>query len=487
MRLSKNQQRVFALQSELSDAMSLIEDNRWDYVNYELIDCGSHNCSDVVVSEHIDDYQVFRCFDIEYEYADLHEMAQQEFDSLPEAERKKIEDADAYDAWESDKYDEYMDDGMDIEIEIGEYRQIWWNVKTGQMVYLGKVRKENPRYCDFDAEWQILNVCCATHTARRFAKAFPMECFFVNYGFYYDISVHPTIRSWGYDQLNAINWSLHCDEDEQHSDESRLYLQHCNDWIGFIKSFEHGNNMDSITKPYGLHTYIRMGQLATEDEKKAYLAAVKIACRNHYEIKDRQMWDEMVHALWYIGKDVHNAHYVCPADFRTAHDAATKAYHKKYEAERQKRELEKAQQEAAAYLERISKYLPIRLSDDNFDIFVCPSVQAMAEEGTAMHHCVFRMGYYLPDKNCLILLVRDKDDKRVATVELSTKTWKIIQTRAACNGVPQLNGKPCDDTINNLISKNIRYFKDPSKWAERQAKVVKLPIAAKAEPIAIAA
>ncbi|MCR5066346.1 MAG: PcfJ domain-containing protein [Bacteroidales bacterium] len=368
-----------------------------------------------------------------------------------------------------------MDEGEDIEFEIGEYKQLWWNVKTGEVVYLGRISKRNPFYCDFDAKWTTLTPHSKSVCVQTFMKHHSQKNFFSggNYGFYYDHSVHPTIQSWGYDGIDAFNWSCHCDEDSQHSDESNLYLQKCDDWIGFLQSFEHGNEFDSITKPYGFHTYIMLHQLGGK-LKEDYFAAVKIARRNHYTIADQQMWDDMVKALSELGKDCHNAHYVCPEDFRHAHDH----WMDKLQAERDKQRamdmLKQAEEYATAYAERISKYLDIRLQNNNFDIFVCPSVEAMQQEGAAMHHCVFSMGYYKPNKKCLILLVRDKQGKRIATTELSTYTWDIVQTRGACNKVPEYQGKPCLDEINELIRRNVKYFKNPDKWATRTAKVVKL-------------
>ncbi|MCR5066347.1 MAG: hypothetical protein K6A67_11365 [Bacteroidales bacterium] len=92
MRRTANQQRIFALQEQLPDMMPLVDSHRYDFVNYDLLDCtGAHNCTDVIVSCAMEDYQVFRCYDVEFEMADLHDKAMEVLDTLPENERNNIE------------------------------------------------------------------------------------------------------------------------------------------------------------------------------------------------------------------------------------------------------------------------------------------------------------------------------------------------------------------------------------------------------------
>ena len=57
----------------------------------------------------------------------------------------------------------------------------------------------------------------------------------------------------------------------------------------------------------------------------------------------------------------------------------------------------------------------------------------MAEEGEAMHHCVYKMGYYKKE-NSLILSAKDKKGKRIETIEIDLKTFKVVQSRSVNNG-----------------------------------------------------
>lgn len=78
----------------------------------------------------------------------------------------------------------------------------------------------------------------------------------------------------------------------------------------------------------------------------------------------------------------------------------------------------------------------------------------MAEEGKKMHHCVFAMGYY-KRKDSLILTARSAaDGKRIETIEVNLKTFKVVQSRGACN-----TNTPYHEEIINLVNKNINLIK----------------------------
>lgn len=66
-------------------------------------------------------------------------------------------------------------------------------------------------------------------------------------------------------------------------------------------------------------------------------------------------------------------------------------------------------------------------------------MQDIAEEGKAMHHCVYSAGYYKRD-DCLILSARDSEGNRLETIEVSLKTFQVVQSRGKCNQMtPQHN------------------------------------------------
>jgi len=103
-------------------------------------------------------------------------------------------------------------------------------------------------------------------------------------------------------------------------------------------------------------------------------------------------------------------------------------------------------------VKRLGDLLTIALKGRNLTVRPLQSVDEFAEEGKAMHHCVFSNGYYKhPDT--LILSAKDRKGNRLATIEYNTKRFTIEQCRAACNGVPKR-----DAEIRELITSHRQDF-----------------------------
>lgn len=97
-----------------------------------------------------------------------------------------------------------------------------------------------------------------------------------------------------------------------------------------------------------------------------------------------------------------------------------------------------------------SKFFGICFGNDNIIITVIPSVAEIAEEGKAMHHCVYTNGYYKKEDS-LILSARDRDGNRIETIELSLKTFQVVQSR----GVNNSNTVHHDEII-KLVQDNVK-------------------------------
>lgn len=174
----------------------------------------------------------------------------------------------------------------------------------------------------------------------------------------------------------------------------------------------------------------------------------KIAMRNGYRISDISLWADLVQALEYCGRDIHNAHYVCPDNLKEAHDYWTKRKEQIIEKERSRKELEKAMRNEADFIRLKSKFFDLTISDGLIEIVVLDSIKAFKEEGETMHHCVFLNSYYnRPDS--LVLSARI-GEKRIETIEFSLKDMKILQSRAVCNGTSEYH-----DRIINLLNSNL--------------------------------
>ena len=164
--------------------------------------------------------------------------------------------------------------------------------------------------------------------------------------------------------------------------------------------------------------------------------AVRICERNNYIVDDGSMYVDYIELLRYFNLDTHNAKYVCPVDLKAAHDKLLDKKNKievEKEMERKAKEIEKQDK---LYKERMKNFAGLSFGDKDIRIEPLHSVREFAEEGKAMHHCVFAMGYYDEERHpdSLILSAKDKKGKRLETIEVNTKSWKVIQSRAVCNG-----------------------------------------------------
>lgn len=196
-----------------------------------------------------------------------------------------------------------------------------------------------------------------------------------------------------------------------------------------------------------------------------YGHAIRIANRNRYIVKDASMWFDYLKMLDELGLDTHNAHYVCPKELATEHDrmlARKRRRDPKWHEEqaRRRKEAEQSRKEAAEWEERYraakSRYFDICFGNKHITIRVIQSVAEMADEGNEMHHCVFDSAYYKkPDS--LIMTARDKRGKRLETVEISLKTYKVIQSRAKFNKHSKRHKE-----IIKLVEKNMHLIRQVS-------------------------
>lgn len=178
--------------------------------------------------------------------------------------------------------------------------------------------------------------------------------------------------------------------------------------------------------------------------------AVRIANRRRYIVSDAHMWLDMLSMAAELGLDTHNPKIVCPDDLRQAHDSLLPRIRRLHERQRHVKELREASVKwDEKYAAEKKPFFGIRFSDDEITVSVIESLKEMADEGEAMHHCVFRAGYYKrPDS--LILSARDHDGNRLETVEVSLETFKVIQSRAKFN-----QNSPFHDRIIRLVRQNM--------------------------------
>lgn len=205
-----------------------------------------------------------------------------------------------------------------------------------------------------------------------------------------------------------------------------------------------------LTNPTA-ETIVKQGQidvfkymLKRGDRQLPYMYALNICHRNGYIINDASMWFDYMDLLSEFHLDTHNARYVCPTDLKHKHD---RLMVKKQKIEEQKT-LEQKENENRKYRREKQAFLGLCFEGDGIIVSVLQSVKDFYEEGEAMHHCVYSNGYY-KKKNSLILSAK-KDGKRIETIEVNLKTFKIIQSRAVCNQTSEYH-----NSIIELVNRNM--------------------------------
>lgn len=180
-----------------------------------------------------------------------------------------------------------------------------------------------------------------------------------------------------------------------------------------------------------------------------YWASIKICIRNGYTITDASMWKDYIDLLRYFGKDTNSPKYVCPTDLQAEHDRLVRKKNERIEREKLAKARQKAIKDEQKYRELKGKFFGIFFTDGTIQVRVLESVNEFAEEGVAMHHCVFSNEYYL--KADSLILSATIDGKRIETIEISLKTMKVVQSRGVCNKNTEHH-----DQIVNLVNKNMK-------------------------------
>ncbi len=183
-------------------------------------------------------------------------------------------------------------------------------------------------------------------------------------------------------------------------------------------------------------------------DMEKYWASIKICIRNGHIIKDGSMWRDMIDLLHHFGMDTKSPKYVCPSDIKAEHDRLVRKRNRQREREelaKRRREAEKHEDE---YRKLKGRFFGILITDGTLNIRVLESVAEFAEEGTAMRHCVWSNNYYL--KKYSLILSATIDGKRIETVEVSLKTFKVVQSRGVCNENTEYH-----DRIISLVDSNM--------------------------------
>ena len=185
---------------------------------------------------------------------------------------------------------------------------------------------------------------------------------------------------------------------------------------------------------------------------QAYWASVKIAIRNNYKPVDAGMWLDYLGLLRLAGKDLRNAHYVCPKDLKAEHDRYVQKRQRMLDREKRARQREEAIASENAYREFIQDFLDLEFGDNEIRISPLKSIEEFEIEGKELKHCVFVSNYF--KKTDTLILSAKLNGVRLETIQINLTTMKVEQ----CRGNKNENSEH-HDRILKLVKRNIKLIK----------------------------
>lgn len=205
-----------------------------------------------------------------------------------------------------------------------------------------------------------------------------------------------------------------------------------NGFSGYFHGFVPQKLFSLLLREPKAETLIKAGQDSIlafldykSDEVFRYWPSVKICLRNRYYVTDAAMYFDYLHLLEHFGRDLKNAHYVCPDNLRKAHDRLVE---KKAERERKKSLEEKRlrmEQDNAEYQKQKGSFFGLSFKSGNITVEPLKSVQEFDIEGDMLKHCVFQGNYY-KNENSLVFSAQ-VNGERTETVEFSLKNLQVVQ------------------------------------------------------------
>ena len=187
-----------------------------------------------------------------------------------------------------------------------------------------------------------------------------------------------------------------------------------------------------------------------------YWQSYKIANRNGYEITDISLWCDYADTLRRLGKDIHSPKFLCPTHLKSEHDRRHNELLRLREREEIQQKQKKAMEDEKRFKELKSKFFGIHFTDGIIQVHVLESVREHLEEGATMHHCVFSNEYYLKEDS--LILSATIEGKRIETIEVSLKSFEVVQSRGVCNKNTEYH-----EQIVNLVNANRRLISQRMK------------------------
>lgn len=197
-------------------------------------------------------------------------------------------------------------------------------------------------------------------------------------------------------------------------------------------------------------------------------STIKICIRKGYDMHDITSYFDMIHALEYFGKDLHNPEIVCPKNFYEMHDYWINKKAKKEKAIRDKLRNEeriaqlKADKKAGeAYNRKMKKYKSLSFVAGSIKIVPFLKIEEVATAGDLMHHCIYSTSRYWKDKDN-VLFGTFKNGKLIETTQFSLKEKRCLHSYGVQN-VESKHHKEIVGILNNAKNNIVRLSKPKRK------------------------
>ncbi len=179
--------------------------------------------------------------------------------------------------------------------------------------------------------------------------------------------------------------------------------------------------------------------------------AIKISLRRNYDLSKIEKFSDYadyINILKQLNIDTHNDKYVCPQDFKLAHQKANQ----KLAIEREKKnKLVRIAEDRRCneeYTSRMQKFFDLIIKCDDIEIRPLRSIEEFYQEGEKMHHCVYNCRYF--DKKTSLILSARKAKETIETIEFDILEGKVLQSRGHCNQITDYHEKIIQAVENNF-------------------------------------
>lgn len=185
-----------------------------------------------------------------------------------------------------------------------------------------------------------------------------------------------------------------------------------------------------------------------------YKDSIRIARRHGYIWSGEVgLWIDYVGELRELGMDDRSPKYLCPKYLIAAHRETSRRIQAKKDAIKREKDLKEIAGKEDAYHKHIQPFLGLCFVAGDIEIRPLPTVMSVYEEGNAMHHCIYRMKYW-QRTDTLLMSARDKEGKRLESIEVNLRDYKVLQSRGLQNQPTEQH-----DAIVALVKKNMRQIK----------------------------